>query len=148
MYSQSNLSLDWDAARVDSIYELEMLHLKDMSNYIYNFLLPNLQKSYKHAKQYLPGNARKNIYSMQKYLADMISDYDFVKLSISEDIGSDYLTKYEALFLLTESLNMIYFFSAVAKSKIKTDNSEHKLILRNLMKLTSEVHKEISFLME
>ncbi|WP_265445030.1 hypothetical protein [Acetivibrio straminisolvens] len=148
LHSQSNLSLDWDIARVDSIYQLEMLHFKDMGNYIYNFLLPNLQKSYKHAKQYLPGNTRKNIYSMQKHLAGLIEDYDFVKLSINEDIGSEYFTKYEALFLLTESLNMIYFFSAVAKSKIKNDNSECKVILRNLMKLTSEVHKEISCLME
>jgi len=65
-----------------------------------------------------------------------------------EDIGSEYFTKYEALFLLTESLNMIYFFCAVAKSKIKNDNPESRLILRNLMKLTSEVHKEINCLME
>lgn len=148
MHGQSNLSLNCDFAGMDSIYELEMLHLKDMANYIYNFLLPNLQKSYKRAKQYLAGNTRKNIYSMQKYLADLIDDYDFVKLSINEDIGSEYFTKYEALFLLTESLNMIYFFCAVAKSKIKNDNPESRLILRNLMKLTSEVHKEINCLME
>jgi len=148
LHGQSNLSLDWDLARVDSIYQLEMLHLKDMGNYIYNFLLPNLQKSYKHAKQHLPGNTRKNIYSMQKLLADLIEDYDFVKLSINEDIGSEYFTKYEALFLLIESVNMIYFFSAVAKSKMKNDNSEYKLILRNLMKLTSEVHKDIICIME
>jgi len=35
---------------------------------------------------------------MQKYLADLIDDYDFVKLSINEDIGSEYFTKYEARF--------------------------------------------------
>jgi len=52
LHGQSNLSLNCDFAGMDSIYELEMLHLKDMGNYIYNFLLPR-------AKQYLAGNTRK-----------------------------------------------------------------------------------------
>lgn len=148
MHSQSNLRLDWDLARVDSIYQLEMLQLKDIGNYIHDFLLPNLQKSYKHAKQYLPGNTRRNIYSIQKHLADLIDDSNSVKLSINEDIGSEYFTMYEALFLLIESLNLIYFFSAVAKSKVKNDASEYKLAFRNLMKQIFEVHKEIDCIME
>jgi len=44
LHGQSNLSLNCDFAGMDSIYELEMLHLKDMGNYIYNFLLQIFKK--------------------------------------------------------------------------------------------------------
>jgi len=45
LHGQSNLSLNCDFAGMDSIYELEMLHLKDMGNYIYNFLLQIFKKA-------------------------------------------------------------------------------------------------------
>jgi len=39
-------------------------------------------------------------------------------------------------------------FLRSGKIQNKNDNPESRLILRNLMKLTSEVHKEINCLME
>lgn len=129
---------------------MEMLHLKDIGTYVHDFLLPNIQKSYKHAKQYLPSNLRKSVYCIKKYLADLINDHEVVKISTNENIGSEYFTKYEALFLLMESLNMIYFFTAVVKSKVQEydPDSECKVILRSLMKLTSSVHKEINCIID
>ncbi|TYQ16180.1 UNVERIFIED_CONTAM: hypothetical protein Cloal_2702 [Acetivibrio alkalicellulosi] len=145
-----NLKLNWDVTRIDSIYQIEMLDTKDFGSYIFEFLLPNLQKSYKHTKQYLSTSSRKNIYSIKKLLADLIPDHNCVKISTNEDVGSEYFTKYEALFSLTESLNLIYFFSAIVKEKINSiySDSEYKLLLRTIMKLTQPIRRDIQHLIE
>ncbi|MFZ5987061.1 MAG: hypothetical protein ACOYWZ_08040 [Bacillota bacterium] len=147
MKDLTNLRLDWDITRIDSIYQIEMLDAKDIGAYVQEFLLPNLQKSYKHAKQYLTSNSRRSIYSIKKLLADLIEDQKFVKISTAEDLGSEYFTRYEALFLLMESLNLLYFFSAIVKQKTEV-NSEYRSVLRTIMKLTGPIQKEVLSTME
>lgn len=146
----SNLKLDWDVMRIDNIYQIEMLCPKDIGDYVNECLLPNLLKSYKHAKQYLPTNSRRNIYCIKKYLADLIEDQPFVKISTSEDIGSEYFTKYEALFLALDSLNLVYTFCVITKSKL-IDSSQHSNAVQSLNKiirLISPIQKEIQSTME
>jgi|BioPla2DNA2_1021312.scaffolds.fasta_scaffold39203_1 hypothetical protein len=144
----TNVNLDANLSRVDFIYNMEMLKQEDLSSYVYEFLLPNLQKSYNYAKEHLPGKTRKNIYNVQKYLADLIDDQEYVKLSINSDNDSIYYTKHESLFLLVENLNRIYFFSAILRSKIKDSFSNYTIALRNLMKIALEIHREICTMIE
>ncbi|MDQ2086315.1 hypothetical protein RBH29_07715 [Herbivorax sp. ANBcel31] len=150
MQDSLNLKLDWDVTRIDFIYQIEMLDIKDMGSYVHECLLPNLQKSYKHTKQYLSTSSRKNIYSIKKLLADLIEDHNHIKISTHEDYGSEYFTKHEALFLLTESLNLIHFFAAIIKEKTKDIywNSEYKVLLQTIIKLTQLLRKDIQHLIE
>lgn len=150
MQDSCNLKLDWDVTKIDFIYQIEMLNVKDLGSFIYQNLLPNLQKSYKHAKQYLSTSSRKNIYNIKKLLADLIENHSHVQISTHEDYGSEYFTKYEALFLLSESLNLIYFCSAIFKEKFKDTywDSEYKLLLQTIMKLTQVLKKDIQHIIE
>jgi len=138
-----NVNLDSNSSRVDSICSMENLNQEDLGNYITEFLLPGLQRNYNYAKDYLPNKTRKNIYNIQKYLADLIDDQEFVKLSTNSDNDSANYSKYESLFLLIENINRIYFFSIIVKSKLKGPLSHYSVALRNIMRLTQEVHKEI-----
>lgn len=150
MQDLCNLKLDWDITRIDFIYQVEMLNLKDLGNYVHKHLLPNLQKSYKHAKAYLATSSRKNVYSIKKLLADLIENHNHVQISTHEDYGSEYFTKYEALFLLSESLNLICFFAAIFKEKFKNTcwDSEYKILLQTIMKLTQVLRKDIQHIIE
>lgn len=150
MQDLCNLRLDWDVTRINSVYQIEMLDVKDLGDYIHHYLLPDLQKSYKHAKQYLPASSRKNIYSIKKLLADLIENQKHIQISNHEDYGSEYFTKYEALFLLSESLNLIQFFAVIVKEKYKDTywNSEYKVLLQTIMKLTQVLRKDIDRIIE
>ena len=145
-----NSRLDWNVSRIDSVYQIEMLDVKDLGNYIYHHLLPELQKSYKHAKPYLSASSRKNVYSIKKLLADLIENQDHVQISNHEDDGSEFFTKHEALFLLSETLNVIQFFAAIVKEKCKDTywNSDCKVIFQTIMKLTQVLRKDIDHLIE
>lgn len=150
MQDLHNSRLDWDVSGINSVYQIEMLDVKDLGSYIHNYLLPDMQKSYKHAKQYLSASSRKNAYSIKKLLADLIENQSHVQISNHEDYGSEYFTKYEALFLLSESLNLIQFFAAIAKEKYKDTywSSGYKVILQTLIKLTQVLRKDIDHLIE
>lgn len=150
MEELNDLRLDWDVVRINSVYQIEMLSLKDMGGYVYESLLPNLQKSYKHSKNYLTSTPRKNIYCIKKCLADLVENHKFVKISTSEDIGSEYLTRQEALFLAMESLNLIYSFCVIMKSKLYDSGHYSKTAesLNTIMKLIGPVQKDIQNSME
>lgn len=150
MEEMNNLSMDRDIVRIDSIYQIEMLNVKDMGSYVYDFLLPNLQMSYKHSKQYLGSLPRRNIYCIKKSLADLVEDKSFVKISTSEDLGSEYFTKYEALFMALDSLNLVYSFCVIMKSKLfdMPDHSKALTSLNNILRLIGPVQKEIQNSME
>lgn len=148
MLELTNVNLDPNLSRVNSIYNMEILEQEDLSNYVYEFLLPNLQKSYNYAKEYLSGKTRKNIYNVQKYLADLIDNQEYVKLSINSDNDAVSYTKYESLFILVENLNRVYFFAAILRSKIRDSFSNYTIALRNLMKITLEIHREICNMIE
>ncbi|NLD49391.1 MAG: hypothetical protein GX660_19720 [Clostridiaceae bacterium] len=150
MEEMNSMSIDREVVRIDSIYQIEMLNIKDMGSYVYDFLLPNLQMSYKHSKQYLASMPRRNIYCIKKSLADLVEDKSFVKISTSEDIGSEYFTKYEALFMAMDSINLIYSFCVIMKSKLydMPEHSKALTSLNNILRLIGPVQKEIQNSME
>ncbi len=151
MEQMNSFNLDHDVARIDSVFQMEMLNVKDIGDYVHEFLLPNLQNSYKHAKKYLPNTSRRNIYCIKKHLADLVDDQQFVKISNGEDLGSEFFTKYEALFLAMESLNLIYSFCIIMRSKLtKSGLYYSKAIapINNIIKLIPPIQREVRNSME
>ncbi len=129
---------EWESSRIDLILELEKLEPYDMENYVRDFLLPNLQQSYNHAKEYIPNNTKRNIYTVKKHLADLIENEEVVRISTTEDYEISDLSKYGAAYLICESLNNIYLFSSIMKTKIPPSDNNAKLIF-TLGKLSKEI---------
>lgn len=129
---------EWESSRLDFIQELDKLEPYDMESYVRDFLLPNLQQSYNHAKEYIPNNIKKSVYNVKKLLADLIENEDVVRISTAEDYEVSDLSKYGAAYLICESLNNIYLFSSIMKSKIPQSDNNAKLLF-TLGKLSREI---------
>ena len=143
-----NLSItkaEWESSRIDSILHVEELEPEDMESYVRDFLLPNLQHSYNHVKEYISNNTKRNIYTVKKQLADLLKNQDVVKISTTEDHDSNNLSRFGASYLIQESLNDIYLFSSVMKSKIPPSNSNTRTLftLGKLSKDICHLQKEI-----
>jgi len=137
---------EWENSRLDSILEMENLQPEDMECYVRDFLLPNLQQSYNQVKEYISNNTKRKIYTIKKQLADLIKNQDVVRISISEDCDSCTLSKFGASYLIHESLNDIYLFSSVMKSKVPPSdyNSRIHFTLNKLPKDICNLQKEIT----
>ncbi|WP_010248797.1 hypothetical protein [Acetivibrio cellulolyticus] len=129
---------EWESSRIDSVLEIEKLEPDDMESFVRDFLLPNLQHSYNHVKEYISNNTRKNIYTIKKQLADLIENQEVVRISTSEAFESTNISKFGASYLILESLNDIYLFSSIMKSKIPTCDANTKLLF-TLGKLSKEI---------
>ena len=136
---------EWESSRIDSILDIEKLEHDDMELYVRDFLLPNLQQSYNHVKEYISNNTKRNIYTIKKQLADLIENQDVVRISISEDCESGNLSRFGASYLINESLNNIYLFSSIMKSKVPPSdlNSRTLFTLGKLSKDICSLQKEI-----
>jgi len=136
---------EWESSRIDSISYVEKLEPDEMEYYVRDFLLPNLQQSYNQVKDYISNNIRKNIYTVKKHLADLIANQDVVRISTSEDRDSSNLSRFGASYLINESLNDIYLFSTVMKSKIPPSDSTTRTLftLNKLSKDVCNLQKEI-----
>jgi len=136
---------EWESSRFDSISYVENLEPEDMESYVRDFLLPNLQHSYNQVKEYIPNNTRRIIYTVKKQLADLIENQDVVRISTNEDSDSGNLSRFGASYLINESLNDIYLFSSIMKSKIppSSSNSRTLFTLGRLSKDISNLQKEI-----
>jgi hypothetical protein len=136
---------EWESSRIDSISYVENLDPEDMESYVKDFLLPNLQQSYNHVKEFIPNNTKRNIYTIKKQLADLIENQDVVRISTGEDSDSSNISKFGASYLINESLNDIYLFSTVMKTKIPPSNSNTRTLftLGRLSKDISNLQKEI-----
>lgn len=136
---------EWEISRIEAILEVEKLELDDMESYVRDFLLPNLQQSYNHIKDYIPNNTKKNIYTMKKQLADLIENQDVVRISKNETSGATNISKYGATYSMLESLSQIYLFSSVMKNKVPSNEANSKLLftLGRLSKSICPLQKEI-----
>lgn len=136
---------EWEISRIESILEVEKLELSDMEAYVRDFLLPNLQQSYSHIKEYIPNNTKKSIYTMKKQLADLIENQDVVKISNNEASGETNISKYGATYSILESLNQIHLFSSVMRIKVPPTEANTKLLftLGRLSKAICPIQKEI-----
>lgn len=136
---------EWESSRVDSVLDIEKLEPDDMESYVRDFLLPNLQQSYNHVKEYVSNNTKRNIYTIKKQLADLIANQDVVRISTSEDNESSNFSRFGASYLINESLNDIYLFSSVMKSKVPPSDSNTRTLftLGKLSKDICTLQKEI-----
>lgn len=137
---------EWEISRIESILEVEKLELDNMESYVRDFLLPNLQQSYSHVKEYISNNAKKNIYTMKKQLADLIENQEVVRISKSEATESNNFSKYGSSYSILESLNQIYLFSSVMKCKVPptVNNTKTLFTLGKLSKAICPLQKEIT----
>ncbi|AEV69729.1 hypothetical protein [Acetivibrio clariflavus] len=135
----------WESSRFNSISFVEELEPEEMEYYVRDFLLPNLQQSYNQVKDYISNNTRRNIYTVKKHLADLIKNQDVVRISTNEDRDSSNLSRFGASYLINESLNDIYLFSSVMKSKITPSDSNSQMLftLNRLSKDVCNLQKEI-----
>ncbi len=136
---------EWESSRIDSVLDIEKLELDDMEPYVRDFLLPNLQQSYNHVKEYISNNTKRNIYTIKKQLADLIANQDVVRISTSENTELSNISRFGASYLIHESLNDIYLFSSVMKSKVPHSDSNTRTIftLGKLSKDICTLQKEI-----
>lgn len=136
---------EWESSRIDSVLDIEKLEPNDMESYVRDFLLPNLQQSYNHVKEYISNNTRRNIYTIKKQLADLIENQDVVRISTNEECDSSNLSRFGASYLIHESLNDIYLFSSIMKSKVSPSDSNSRTIftLGKLSKDICTLQKEI-----
>jgi len=129
---------EWESSRIDFILELEKLEPYDIESYVRDFLLPNLQQSYNHAKEFISNNTKRNIYTVKKHLADLIENDEVVRISNTEDYEISDLSRYGAAYLIVESLNNIYLFSSIMKTKLPPSEDNAKLLF-TLGKLSKEI---------
>lgn len=136
---------EWESSRIDSVLDVEKLEPDDMESYVRDFLLPNLQQSYNHVKEYISNNTKRNIYTVKKQLADLIANQDVVRISTSEDNESSNISRFGASYLIHESLNDIYLFSSVMRSKVTPSDSNTRTLftLGKLSKDICTLQKEI-----
>ncbi len=136
---------EWESSRIDSVLDVEKLEPDDMESYVRDFLLPNLQQSYNHVKEYISNNTKRNIYTIKKQLADLIANQDVVRISTSEDSESSNISRFGASYMIHESLNDIYLFSSVMRSKVPPSDSNTRTLftLGKLSKDICTLQKEI-----
>lgn len=138
MKDLSTTKAEWESSRIDSVLNIEKLEPDDMESYVRDFLLPNLQQSYNHVKEYISNNTRRNIYTIKKQLADLIENQDVVRISTNEECDSSNLSRFGASYLIHESLNDIYLFSSVMKSKVSPSDSNSRTLF-TLGKLSKDI---------
>jgi hypothetical protein len=129
---------EWESSRIDSVLDVENLEPDNMEHYVRDFLLPNLQQSYNHVKEYISNNTKRNIYTVKKQLADLIENQDVVRISTSEENESSNISRFGASYLIHESLNDIYLFSSVMKSKVMPSESNTRTLF-TLGKLSRDI---------
>jgi hypothetical protein len=129
---------EWESSRIDSVLDVENLEPDNMEHYVRDFLLPNLQQSYNHVKEYISNNTKRNIYTVKKQLADLIENQDVVRISTSEENESSNISRFGASNLIHESLNDIYLFSSVMKSKVMPSESNTRTLF-TLGKLSRDI---------
>jgi len=76
LHGQSNLSLNCDFAGMDSIYELEMLHLKDMEITFTTFCSQIFKKAISAPNNIWRETQEKIFTQCKSILPDLIDDYD------------------------------------------------------------------------
>lgn len=145
MKNLSSKKNEWKNSRIDSVSNVEKLEPDNMGLYVKEFLLPNLQQSYNHVKGYISNSTKKDIYTIKKQLADLIDNQDVVRISTNDNINSSDISRFGASYLIHESLNDIYLFSSVMKTKVSMSNSNPQILfkLTKLSRDVSNVQKEI-----
>lgn len=117
----------------------------ETEHYIKDTLLPLLEKNYQETKAYLKGSTRKRVYGVKKALIDLLGGDDEIRIIRHVRKCHSLSSKmYESLFLMMESLNIIYFFLVAMKNKIPcTESNTHiHLKIRKAINETKALQNE------